>query len=475
MTKSSLLIALVSVMFFNLVNGQTKSTKTSAADFQKSVKQLANLFKKKKTDSTGTNTEGQKADKTGDNNVGNATHKASAGSTKAGTSIPDVKLLDVDQIQPFNSGVAVVIKGSSYALINAKGETVIPFNTYGALSTNMANAQYAFFTNGLIRYRTMDQQQWGYMNPEGKIIAKGVLSDLTENKRYLRLNNSDHSTTYTTPEGKTYTHPASVDDIVDGIGIVRKTVDNGNRNIYGYKKLTGETLTAVIFDEAYPFSDGMAMVGKKNEFGEMKYGFINRLGQQAIPFSFSVKPSNFTSGFARVEPKDKAEFEYAFINKSGQIKLKQTRSDITQFGSFERFTNYGFAYSAKYIMDTTFKMTSKKSFFASYGIPEDSWFVQEPNYMEGETNAKLFFSTRGVNSSSTTYPLVGFINLGTKKVVMPTFDLLNQSFIYFDPVSHLALAKAPLGRDNKNIPVFREGYINEDGLFVMIKGKGSQW
>ncbi len=58
---------------------------------------------------------------------------------------------------------------------------------------------------------------------------------------------------------------------------------------------------------------------------------------------------------------------------------------------------------------------------------------------------------------------------------MPAFDMLNQSFIYFDPVSHLALAKIPLGRDDKNVPVFREGYINEDGLFVLTKGTGAKW
>jgi hypothetical protein len=32
-----------------------------------------------------------------------------------------------------------------------------------------------------------------------------------------------------------------------------------------------------------------------------------------------------------------------------------------------------------------------------------------------------------------------------------------------------------LGRDEKNVPLFREGYINEDGLFVFVKGAGSKW
>ncbi|MBS1654438.1 MAG: hypothetical protein JSU05_06325 [Bacteroidetes bacterium] len=45
----------------------------------------------------------------------------------------------------------------------------------------------------------------------------------------------------------------------------------------------------------------------------------------------------------------------------------------------------------------------------------------------------------------------------------------------FDPVSHLAYAEAAIGRDAHGTLVFRKGYVNEDGLFVLVQGSGSKW
>jgi hypothetical protein len=64
--------------------------------------------------------------------------------------------------------------------------------------------------------------------------------------------------------------------------------------------------------------------------------------------------------------------------------------------------------------------------------------------------------------------LTEFINLATKKVVMPCFYKIG----LFDPVSHLAYAEAHIGKDKDGLPVFRKGYVNEDGLFVLIMGQG---
>jgi len=62
----------------------------------------------------------------------------------------------------------------------------------------------------------MDQQQWGYMNSSGKVIAMGVLNALTDNKRALEINNSGHWT-YTTPDGKKYSPGDQLYEINEGI------------------------------------------------------------------------------------------------------------------------------------------------------------------------------------------------------------------------------------------------------------------
>lgn len=454
-------IAIVLLLTVTAAAAQNKPAKQSNNNLNKSIQELGNLFKKKKAD-TATISGTAKTAST-------AIAMGKAGSTDA-----DAKILDADQLTVFNNGAAVILKGSSCALIDASGNYIIPYNTYGNLINNAGVNQYTTLMNGLIRYRTKDQQEWGYVNAKGKVVGKGVMNELTNNKRLLKLNNSG-TYTYTTADGKTYVHSQPLEDINEGIGIVSKTVDNGNRILYGYKKLTGEWVSTPVFDEAYHFADGMAKVGKKNEFGEMKYGFINNTGKIVIPLNFSIKPSDFAAGFAKVQPKDKTTFEYAFINRAGEIVFKQTTADIARNGVFDRFTLYGLAFNFKNVMDSTFKITSKKDFFASFGITEDAWWVQEQQSMENEANPKLYFSIRSMRSPCTTYPLLGFINLKQRTVVMPVFDMLNQDALYFDPVSHLAYAKTCIGKNNQGTPQYKEGYINEAGVFVMLKGEGSKW
>ncbi len=380
--------------------------------------------------------------------------------------------LAVDKMFDFNKGVAIVRKGTASALMDSKGTIIVPFNSYDFSFYTVTVLQYILLSNGLFRFQTTDHQQWGYMNSSAKVIATGVLNDLNDNKRFLELNSSGHWS-YTAPDGKKYNPGDRLSDINEGIGIVRRQV-NGKVTI-AYKRLNGDLLNTPAFDELYRFSEGMAVVGKKDQFGEIKYGYINIDGKLVIPLLYSIKPSEFSGGYARVVPKNKSEFEYAFINKKGEIVFKQTQADIAKYGIFDHFTTYGMSFNMKYVMDSSFKLTSKADFFKSYGIPADSWLIGEQNSVEGETNPKLLYSTRGVVSPYTRMPLTGFINFGTGKVVAPVFDLLNVNTIYFDPTAKLAYAKVCLGKSNTDGLVYREGYINEEGEFVIVKGEGAKW
>ena len=95
--------------------------------------------------------------------------------------------------------------------------------------------------------------------------------------------------------------------------------------------------------------------------------------------------------------------------------------------------------------------------------------------VDGQEDPKLLFSIRNMLNPVTKQPLTVFINLRSRKVVMPVFDMINQQRIYFDPKARLAYAKVCLGRDNHGGLIYREGYINEDGQFVMVKGKAGEW
>lgn len=433
-------------------------TKTIA----QSVKELGSIFKKKKKDSAA------------------ATNTQAGAPTMAGTPAAGVKYINADQLYPFNAGAALVRKGSSAGLIDTAGNFIVPYNTYNLTGIFVAGPDgYTVRYNGMYAYNNINQNWGGFINSRGTVILKTGLNtgvtNLTDNKRMLVTSNSSHNTvsyTYTAPDGKTYTLSQLLENINEGIGITRGKP--GATGGISYRRLTGETVAGG-FDDAAPFSNGMACVGKKDAYGELKYGFINTQGRLVIPFSFSVQPGNFMGGFARVQPKDKSAFEYAFINKRGEIVWKQTQQDVYKNGVFDHFTNYGLAFSEKAVMDTSFALIAKADFFRSFGLPADSWLVDAGSYTEGESNPKLVYSTRAARSPYTQMPVYGFINLATKTVVAPVFDFLNVNGLYFDPVSHLAYAKVCTGRNNNNVPVFREGYINEAGQFVLLKGAAAQW
>ena len=121
-------------------------------------------------------------------------------------------------------------------------------------------------------------------------------------------------------------------------------------------------------------------------------------------------------------------------------------------------------------MDTSFRIIPREDFFARYGLTDRVWPVGasfdraqgKGQYREhlfsvvGEANPKIYFSTKEG---------IGFINLGTNVVILPSFTKLS----FFDPISGLAYAE--IGENQDVI----KGYINEQGQWVIQQSKGGVW
>jgi len=219
------------------------------------------------------------------------------------------------------------------------------------------------------------------------------------------------------------------------------------------------------------YHEGRAIVEKTNEFHELKYGFVDERGKEIFPCVLSNRPGNFSSGLARIEPKDKGEFDYAYIDRDGKIALKMKFSN----GIFEDFDE-GYAFTATHVMDTTGKIIFKSSFLQKFKIPAQdiNWrpasalierelqhspddFLKEKKFFSAWKNKRAVF---------------GIFDARTKKIVNAAFDYIDP----FDKASRLAYAKIIVGYDDTyQANIYREGYINEDGLFVIVKGTASKW
>lgn len=231
----------------------------------------------------------------------------------------------------FNDGFAVIQKGDSHALIDKTGQVVIPFN------------KYKFATNALMRiphFRAgMTIDDYGFVDgfaivsdPQTHLF--GVINKdlkLVIPCEYSRLQPIYHSGllygTRKTPKGTTENL------IINFSGeILKKEISTLfqvhspalrpqwlEKDKYGYVNYFEEVAIAPQFDQAEEFSDGMAAVAQRDSFGQLKWGFINDKGSLEIPFRYSIKPKGFSNGLALVQPANQDEFQFAYIDKKGNV------------------------------------------------------------------------------------------------------------------------------------------------------------
>ena len=386
---------------------------------------------------------------------------------KPGDLAPSAEVIDADVMYPFNMGAAIVQKGSAFGLIDMKGNFLIPYNKYNRI-TNLSAWGGAMITTGGMFMIDNDK---GVLNSKGVLIT-AAFPDLSwssgsDDGKLIFASNYKQGYLYLDAESHQYFFKEPLANIVDGIGIVKENYKNG------YKNLKGEWIVKPIYDYAEPFSEGMACVAKRDEFGATKWGFIDRTGKEVIPIMYSFKPENFHAGLARVQPKTNAEFLSAFIDKKGNIaqKFKQV--------VFYKYIGNGL-YTAVYsgennIMDSTGKIMNVKDFLQQFGVvaqagDKNVHLGLEDNNDHPSEDKKIGFGRLPKESVMGNY---GIIDLKTKTIIEGLFDHTTLNF--FDPVSKLAFAKFSLSTNWRDKIPPREGYVNEQGVFVIIKGEASKW
>lgn len=427
---------------------------------------------------------------------------------------PTAKVIDADKLGHFNKGAAIITKGNLTALIDTAGNFIIPYGEY--------ELSYGFDTRGgeyLEEYQTGlfiakkkmpdFSTQVSYINSKGKVIydqktflREGYKSKqspaykysyhLTKDCKYIEITSEHYvdPTYYIDSEGKRYQvserFAARDYTVSDGIGIISRSVEGmGFRYLTLENKLLPDTYTT-----AESFRNGYAVVGKKDQFGNEKFGYINTKGEVVIPLQFSRKPESFSGGAAKVYPQNTTEFGYAFINNTGEVIYKNTQANQAKFindylnvfyGNICISSRGGAILSLKgYLAPLEenikgFKLdaTGNKNILKVTGF---SFYKWANNY---RSNILVYNKQERVQSREENTR--GFINLNNGKIIDAPFvqsgaDNYSPELI-FDPVSQLAYAKLYKTYSASNRKwEFTEGYINRDGVFVMVvKNETSVW
>jgi len=496
--RTQLCLFLTAMLFAAQLPAQTTKTSKKIQETQQTVEKAGDLInstgkvikgifpgKKKKTPATETpeetnNNEESISKKEEDNSI----DKIKAGSTKNSSGLqpgdihPDAKVIDADYLYPFNKGLATVSKGNALALINAKGAFTIPYNSQYQLSIGenpeiLLNHDKYLNTNGKLLAESSSQLNTFWHLTNDQLYIENIKQDANSGKWSVRVVDKN---------GKKYeikNLPSQPSYIGEEMYQVRKERTDGNWAVINFN---GEYITNFIYDNIEYFVNGMAAVSKTDEFGKTRYGFIDKTGKEVIPVLYSKKPTNFTGGLASIYPVDRTEFAQAVINKKGEMVAKLPKEQLICY-----IGNGFFNYDPRHIMDINGKIIAIKDFLNSYGVEataadKEIQLHVISEYMEGQITVPRIQKANDDKmwyvrySKKNEFISAGFIDIKRKKAVEAVFEVdLNIKEPVFDPATGLALVKLRLGKDNQGGIIYREGYINEDGVFMIVKGEKSKW
>ena len=392
-------------------------------------------------------------------------------SEKVGTIADNVVKIDADTFYPMYQGAALVKKGNATGLINSKGEFIIPYQTY--------DFDYFKSENGFFLVKGMGGHQ-GFVDGKGtfhKFEIKGI-PKIIESYLYIK-DRSDRS-------GNTWLvmHRSGKKVIIKDAEIHQNSPTRDDMipivksGLYGFKTMDNKTVVEPQYNDFGSFSDGLAVVGKRDSYGTLKFGYINTAGKVVIPLQFSIKPTSFREGIAIVFHKDRQT--YSFINKEGKEVYSNNK---VKYGP--SYNGYSLSREAMpTLMDIkTQKIISISDFVTSFGVNEDvsRYEVIIPKYsgMYNHSDDSFYVDVDSkIKFSALTKKglyLNGYLDTETNTAMYGNFNvntLGRPANKGFDPVSNLALTEYKNSNQYGDITI---GYINEKGVFVIIKSKESKW
>lgn len=205
-----------------------------------------------------------------------------------------------------NNGLIPALSGERWGYIDLKGEYVI-------------NPQFDFalpFIDGMAL--VMKGDKYGYVNEKGEYIISPKYDNATpfyDNVAWVV--EKDGAPTLIDVKGNTIKTMKEVEMVwmfSDGLSKVKVINDKGEE-LYGYVDKSGDYTIKPQFENAYPFSEGLAAVRTAD-----KMGYVNKSGKLVItidgmqPFRFGT----FINGYAIVENDND---DFGMIDKTGKYVI----------------------------------------------------------------------------------------------------------------------------------------------------------
>ncbi|MFD1000192.1 WG repeat-containing protein [Ohtaekwangia kribbensis] len=353
-------------------------------------------------------------------------------------------------LNEFKEGVAVIIDGSTAGLIDATGKFIIPFGKYNTIGSYQNG--FAIVTDKTNHNAVIDKS--------GNIVLRGIANPAFDKSGYFLMD------TYTIINLKGQTFKLNYAE--DGHSIYYQNFSeglcsflSGKASKHGYIDRTGKVVISPQFTRVTDFSEGLAAVAKENEVGEERWGYIDQTGKVVIPLQYKNQPGPFSNGLAHLISSTFGE--HAWIDKSGQVKIKLNPSDNYYI---ENKKDFDFTIPVIFLKG---KSKSRALLDVNGNIKPItiSYDVVNYNRTSSQKNSGEFecIGRKDNQIMIQSHNGFGLIDEQGKLLVAPIFDELS----FLDPIAKLAKARFYDGK--KHI----EGYINDQGVFVILKGEVSRY
>jgi len=447
------------------------------------LKALKGLFSKhkkdstsqKKNDSQATNQQASSNEETAPDFKGNNIYVA-------GKQIPGgAKIIDCDYMYPFNLGAAIITKGRSYALIDSAGNFIAPWNKY----TDIIPSNLKTGNTGIFKASGKPSENY-YVNSNGKIIydifanMSSYQDRLTDDGKFIILTPIAGKTPgeklVIDKNGKKYHIPGD-GDLSDSIYTFYKE-NNGNR-FYGFNKLDNTTILKPTFSSLTNFYDGVAVFGMKDQFGQFKYGLVNKKGKIILPPTFLDAPIINGNDIATVFGTASSDYYKELINlQSGKVIFKTVKRNDKEFKPCDNSTYSVAADQTGDLLDSSGNIMTVSDFLKPAGVRIGvgqkymaAYVFSVHNLLQG--SGLLIFSLIPSNRNNDPYMKCVY-NIKSATFIFGDFQEEKAPLIVdFDPVSHLSFSSLPTGKkDNYGTEIHQMGYMNGKGEFAIIRGQG---
>lgn len=408
-----------------------------------------------------------------------------------------VKIIEADEIRPFFQGIAVVKRGDLFGAIDRWGNFLLPYGRYEFPATNKYSNEnyltnnYSFFSFKEISSPT--NRTAGFITHSGKVVKVPGISDFLTifNKQGKALAYSDKSLFLIDSTGKKqllrsfiYQYgdmPYFNLDISTPFPTFQQDIGSpGGKPLSKMQYVdyvSRKVLVPPSFDLATPFSEGMAAVMIRDNFGQPKWGYINTSGEWKVKPTFSTKPLPFTCGLAKVEPVDRSEYSSAFIDPSGTIRIKISTAEYSssdnRFPAIEPFhAGYTYFRSARnddlyFVVDTLGTILPLENVLSKWQIP----------LPEGVNRLRIEAIRNGEMYVSSVDGLDGIlaIDLRSKRyqwIQANTAWQQSGAGFGYDPFTGLRYIRRDKGVRQQQQD--EEGFVNQDNEFVILINKKKQ-